>query len=432
MIPLQTSIIDRRKNGKGKSTGNRQKFLRRASGQIKKAVKDAIEKKQVKDILSDKDSAVSIPTKGISEPNFRHGKGGERDFVLPGNSDKIVGDVIPKPKGGDGGRGTEGSPDGEGEDDFIFTLTRDEFLDFFFEDLELPDLVKTQLKDIESYKLQRSGMSTTGMPANLNIIRSMQNAFGRQIALQAPHIEKIEELENKLKKTKSEATKKKILEEIEEQEKEKNAVPFIDDVDIRYNSYEKKPNPTTQAVMFCLMDVSGSMGEYEKDLAKRFFMLLYIFLERHYEKIDIVFIRHHTTADECTEKEFFYGTETGGTIVSSCLIKMDEIVKERYNTADWNIYTAQASDGDNWNNDGDQCIALLDQKIMPVVQYFAYVQVGRDQAYHQIWTNFDGDKPLWKSYVTVAGKHKNFVMDQIDNTKDIYPVFRELFKKKEK
>lgn len=428
---LQTSIIDRRKNGKGKSTGNRQKFIRRARDQIKKAVKDAIEKKKVKDIVDDEHSSVAIPTKGISEPNFRHGKGGDRDFVLPGNHDKIVGDTIPKPKGGPGGSGPNASPDGEGEDDFIFTLTRDEFLDFFFEDLELPDLIKTQLKNLESYKLQRAGLTTTGMPANLNIIRSMRNAFGRQIALQAPYIEKIEELENKLRKTKSEAKKKEILEEIEEQEKEKNAVPFIDDVDIRYNSFEKRPNPTTQAVMFCLMDVSGSMGEYEKDLAKRFFMLLYIFLERHYEKIDIVFVRHHTTAEECNEKEFFYGKETGGTIVSSCLKKMAEIVRDRYNTSDWNIYAAQASDGDNWQDDGDLCVKLLDERIMPVVQYFAYVQVGRDQTYHQIWHNFDGDKPLWKSYVSVAGKYKNFAMDQIDNAKDIYPVFRELFKKKE-
>jgi len=125
---LQTSIIDRRKNGKGKSTGNRQKFIRRARDQIKKAVKDAIEKKKVKGIVDDEHSSVAIPTKGISEPNFRHGKGGDRDFVLPGNHDKIVGDTIPKPKGGPGGGGPNASPDGEGEDDFIFTLTRDEFL----------------------------------------------------------------------------------------------------------------------------------------------------------------------------------------------------------------------------------------------------------------------------------------------------------------
>ena len=237
MTLLQTSVVDRRKNGKGKSTGNRQKFIRRARGQIKKAVKDAIEQKRVKDILSDEDSAVSIPTKGISEPRFRHGKGGDRDFVLPGNEDKIVGDIIPKPKGGQGGGGPNASPDGEGEDDFVFTLTRDEFLDFFFEDLELPDLVKTQLKDIESFKFHRAGLTTTGMPANLNIIRSMRNAFGRQIALQAPYIEEIEELEKQLRKTKTEAKKKEILKEIEELEKEKDAVPFIDDVDIQYNSF---------------------------------------------------------------------------------------------------------------------------------------------------------------------------------------------------
>ena len=427
-----TSIIDRRKNGNNKTTGNRQKFIRRAHGQIKKAVKEAVKNRKVENIASNEsdDNTITIPSKDLKEPHFKHGNGGNRKYVIPGNHDKVVGDIIPKPKSGRGGGGTDGSDSGEGEDDFAFTLTREEFLDFFFEDLELPDLVKTQLKDLDNYKLKRAGYTTVGMPSNLNIIRSMRNALGRQIALQSPFKKELDEIKKKLENCSDDDEKEKLLARIEFLEKKIKAVPFIDDIDIRYNSFEKRPNPTTQAVMFCLMDVSGSMGEVEKELAKRFFMLLYVFLQRHYEKIDLVFIRHHTTARECTEHEFFYDKESGGTVVSSALEKMAEIIKNRYNSADWNIYGAQASDGDNWNGDDETCLSLMNTKIMPFVQYFAYVQVGRDDQY-DIWHQFEGDKPLWQTYVKLKTKYKNFAMDQIDSPKDIYPVFRELFKKKE-
>ncbi len=435
-MPQATSnsdIIDRRKNGKHKSTSIRQKFLRRAKKQIKKAVQDAIEKRKVKDIGSDNDgeNTVSIPTKGISEPTFGHGQGGDREYIIPGNHDKIVGDTIPKPKGGDGG-GNNASPDGEGEDDFAFALTRDEFLEFFFDDLELPNMVKTQLKDVEEYKLARAGFTTIGMPANLNIIRSMRNAIGRRIALQAPYEKEIKELEEQLEKTKSKKRTEEIELLLEEAQKKRESVPFIDDVDIRYNSYEHRPNPLCRAVMFCLMDVSGSMGQTEKDLSKRFFMLLYLFLERNYEKVDIVFIRHHTTADEVDEHAFFHDKSTGGTIVSSCLELMQKIIQDRYNSSDWNIYAAQASDGDNWQDDGGKCRTLLVDKIMPYVQYFSYVQIGREEKYNIWGAVFAGksEKQLWNDYKGVAETHENFVMEQIDAAKDIYPVFRKLFQKK--
>jgi len=436
MVSSNSNIIDRRKNGKYKSTTIRQKFIKRAKHQIKKAVKEAIEKRNISDIgTSNEDqNTISIPTKGINEPVFRHGNGGNREYVIPGNKDKIVGDTIPKPKGGKGGQGTEGSPDGEGEDDFVFTLTREEFLDFFFSDLELPDMVKTQLKEVDSYKTARAGFTTSGMPVNLNIIRSMRNAIGRRIALQSPYEKEIKNLEEQLEKNKNNSKKyNELLILLEEAKRKKESIPFIDDVDIRYNSFEHKPNPSSKAVMFCLMDVSGSMGQWEKDLAKRFFMLLYLFLERNYEKVHVVFIRHHTSAEEVNEKEFFYDRSTGGTIVSSCLALMDKIIQDRYNSADWNIYAAQASDGDNWTNDGENCQEILHKKIIPYVQYFAYVQIGREEKYKE-WGNAfftaPSDKQLWEDYKDIANIYDNFVMEQIDEPKDIYPVFRKLFKKK--
>ena len=427
---MSNVIIDRRKNGKGKSTGNRQKFIRRSKDLIREAVKDAVNKKRITDIVGP-NGEVNIPSKGISEPHFKHGDGGDKQYILPGNTDKSVGDIIEKPKNGKGEGGTEGSPDGDGEDAFTFSLTRDEFLDFFFEDLELPDLVKKQLKDLDSYKLKRAGFSTSGMPANLNVIRSMRNALGRRMALQSPFQKEIDELQKKIDTytDSSEESIDELLEKLEIAKRKRDAVPFIDDIDIRYNSFEKRPNPTTQAVMFCIMDVSGSMGEYEKDLAKRFFMLLYIFLKRHYEKIDVVFIRHHSTARECTEHEFFYDRESGGTKVSTALELTSKIIKERYNISDWNIYCAQASDGDNWG--GDDCLSILTESILPLVQYFAYVQVGRESLYNKYFATWRSEKPLWNDYKSIEKSYENFAMDQIDEPKDIFPIFKELFKKKE-
>jgi len=423
-----TNIIDRRKNGKGTSSGNRQKFITRSKDLIKEAVKDAINNKGITDILNS-DGKISIPKKGISEPTFKQGKGGDRTYILPGNKEHVVGDSIKKPQNSSGGGGTEGSETGEGEDDFMFTLSKDEFLDFFFDELELPDLEKKVLSDLDSHKWARSGYSTSGMPANLSVIRSMRNAMGRRMALQSPFKKEMDDIRKKIDAGEHDDDINELEELFLTAKKRYDAVPYIDDIDIRFNSFEKKPNPISKAVMFCVMDVSGSMGEYEKDLAKRFFMLLYIFLKRHYDKIDVVFIRHHSTAKECTEHEFFYDKESGGTNVSSALVVLNDIIKSRYDLAEWNIYAAQASDGDNWS--GDDPNELMIKNILPVTQYFAYVQVGRDATYGGMFGYFDGDKPLWNDYQKLLGNHENFAMSQIDEPKDIFPVFKELFKKKE-
>ena len=146
-------------------------------------------------------------------------------------------------------------------------------------------------------------------------------------------------------------------------------------IDIRFRDFQPQPEPNTKAVMFCLMDVSGSMGEREKDLAKRFFVLLHLFLKRRYDRIDVVFIRHTHEAQEVDEETFFYSRETGGTVVSSALDEMLKIVQDRYPADQWNIYAAQASDGDNYPGDGACCVSLLSEALMPLCQYYAYVEI---------------------------------------------------------
>lgn len=417
-----TQIIDRRQSSKNKSVVNRQRFLRRFKDQIKKSVSDAVSKRSITDI--DKGEKVNIPARDTSEPVFGHGRGGRREIIQPGNTDFVVGDKIPRPQQGGGGGGSQASDGTEtGDDEFIFQLSREEFLEFFFEDLELPDLVKTQLAKVIEYKSIRAGYTTAGVPANINVVRSLRGALARRIALRTPNRKKVEELEDELDKlillkNRDHPQIKALQEEIKQLKKRIQRIPFLDTLDLRYNNRIREPVPSTRAVMFCLMDVSGSMNEERKDIAKRFFILLYLFLTRTYENIDVVFIRHHTTAKEVDEEEFFYSRETGGTVVSSALDMMHTIIKERYPTSTWNIYAAQASDGDNWEGDSPNCREILIEQIMPCLQYFAYVEI---MAYEH--------QSLWREYERVHSEFNNFAMEEISGLTSIYPVFRELFAK---
>ena len=416
-----TQILDRRLNGKNKSAVNRQKFLKRYKSDIKKAVSDAIAGRSITEI--EKGESVTIPAKDISEPVFHHGSGGIRDSILPGNKDFSTGDKIPRPQQKSGGKGDKASNSGEGMDDFVFQLSKEEFLEFFFEDLELPNLIKTKLAIIKENKTVRAGHTSEGVPSNINVVRSLRGALGRRIALQNPYKRKLkeakQELEGLLLITEENDTKViELKEKIELLKKKVGNVPFIDPFDLRYNSRITVPQPSTQAVMFCLMDISGSMDQNKKDIAKRFFILLYLFLTRTYEKIQIVFISHHTIAKEVDEESFFYSRETGGTVVSSALKLMDQVIKDRFPTDEWNIYAAQASDGDNWNDDSPICRDILIDSIMPSVQYYSYIEISNDNPQN-----------LWREYLNVKNACENFAMQRIDNVSEIYPVFRELFKK---
>ncbi|BCB27872.1 UPF0229 protein [Sulfurimicrobium lacus] len=415
-------IVDRRLNGRNKSAVNRGRFIRRYRSQIKKAVADAIAGRSIADI--DNGEKISIPAKDISEPVFGHGPGGSRELVHPGNVDFITGDELDRPPNAGKGKGSGASKDGEGTDDFVFELSREEFLNFFFDDLALPNLVKTKLTTLAQHKMVRAGYTTDGTPSNINVIRSLRGAQGRRIALSAPYRAQLKEAEEALEALLKTAPDNdpqvvELEQEIARLKEKIQSVPFIDTFDLRFNNRIPQPKRTTQAVMFCLMDVSGSMDQVRKDIAKRFFILLYLFLTRAYDKIQLVFIRHHTVAMEVDEDDFFHSRESGGTVVSSALELMDEIIRERYPTSDWNIYAAQASDGDNWTDDSPICRDLLMSRIMPYVQYFAYIEITADQ--HQ---------SLWMEYQNVQAAYDNFAMQQIETPADIYPVFRELFKKR--
>jgi len=421
---MTVRIVDRRQDSRNKSSINRSRFIRRFKGQIRKAVADAIARRGIRDLESGE--KIGIPGRDISEPQFRFSRSGIRDNVHPGNDRYLPGDEVDRPLEGGSGQGRgQASKDGEGLDDFVFTLSRDEFLDIFFDELALPNLIKRQLARIEEYRRVRAGYTHTGVPTNINLIRTMRGATGRRIATGGPHAVRLRELQEELARLQAlhpngDPEIDRIETEIAVLKARMGAIPFIDSFDLRYNNRIRIPEPSTQAVMFCLMDVSGSMDESKKQMAKRFFMLLYLFLNRSYEHIEVVFIRHHTAAEEVDEENFFHSRETGGTIVSSALKLMREVIAERYSSSVWNIYGAQASDGDNWSDDSPQCRDLLSQSILPCVQYFAYIEIT------------DGEpQNLWLEYETVRDFHADcFAMQRIAEVTDIYPVFRELFKKR--
>jgi uncharacterized protein len=430
-----TYFIDRRLNPKGKSLANRQRFLRRARAQIREAVQKNLKDSGVADIA--KDRKIKISTQGTREPRFRLDpkKAGARDFVLPGNKNYIAGDQIKKPPQGEGGRGKEASTSGEGEDDFEFTMRQDEILDIFFEDLELPNLVRTTLAEVQSQHWRRAGFSTSGAPNQINLVRTMRNSFGRRLALKRPSLADVKALEEEIVVLEDELGKDapRVLElkaELDRINAKRKWVAYIDPLDVRFNSFVEQPEPTSQAVMFCLMDVSGSMGEREKDLAKRFFVLLHLFLKRRYKKVDIVFIRHTHDAQEVDEQTFFYSRQSGGTIVSTALDKMLEIQRERYTTSDWNIYAAQASDGYTQSGDAKRCVELLDSELMPICQYYAYIEI-LDEREMEVFSNDEAGAELWRAYRGVAEQWKNFVTKRIAKPADIFPVFHELFKKQD-
>ncbi|MCX2862465.1 YeaH/YhbH family protein [Paucibacter sp. PLA-PC-4] len=417
-------IIDRRLSGKNKSIGNRERFLRRHKEQIREAVKRAVDGRGIRDM--ERGEEVRIPKKDLSEPVFGHGEGGVREVVRPGNTEHVRGDRIAKPPGGGGGQGGgKASDSGEGEDDFVFHLSREEFMQVFFDDLALPNLERTQLADTPEYKSHRAGYVSDGTPTNLHVVRSMRGALGRRIALGTSKRRELLELQERLDLLhREDARKPDVLAALQETEariqflrQRIKAIPFLDPIDLRFRNRVRVPVPTSRAVMFCLMDVSGSMDESRKDLAKRFFILLYLFLTRHYEKIEVVFIRHHTQAQEVDEQNFFHATETGGTVVSSALVLMEEIIRERYPRSEWNIYGAQASDGDNWHHDSGRCRELLADKILPLCRYFAYVQVA------------EAEQNLWEEYAKLSDEVGHFAMRKAVEAAQIYPVFRELFKK---
>ena len=417
-------ILDRRLNPDRKSLENRQRFLRRAKAQVQEAVRNASASRDMSEALEQ--AEISIPADGVREPQFHTRPGPVRNYVLTGNRRFNEGDILPRPAARQrGGRGA-GEDDSDSEDEFRFVLTREEFLDLFLDDLELPDLAKRRLSDLTFEGLRRAGFQKTGSPTNISIRRTMQVAMIRRTALRRPSTGTLEALERELAESDDETRHAELSEEIETLRARIRRIPYIDPIDVRYRRFEPEPKPIARAVMFCLMDVSGSMSEHMKDLAKRFYLLLYVFLTRRYRQVEIVFIRHTDRAEEVDEETFFRSPASGGTLVSSALAAMVRIVGERYPPAEWNIYAVQASDGDNAHTDGPRTAQILTEAVLPVCQYFAYLEVNDTS---ELKAGMP-DSPLWTLYEQLHAQGVPLSIRRVGDRSEIFPVFRELFQRR--
>ena len=418
-------IIDRRPNPHGKNLENRQRVLTRAREAVAEAARAAVRNGTLRELSQGE--AVTIPADVLHEPSFHTVfTEGERHVVLSGNKQFSTGDRIKRPPGGGGQGGAgAGAGSGEGEDGFRFVLTRDEFLDLFFEDLELPDLVKNQVVATETSAPARAGISTDGSPSRVDLSRTMRHSLARRIGLRRPkppEVRAMEEEVARLERTGEDPDRLRALRgELELALRKLARVAWVDPLDLRYRRFEQKPKPSARAVMFCLMDVSGSMSEPMKDMAKRFFLLLHVFLQRRYKRVDLVFIRHTEVAEEVDENTFFTDPRTGGTVVSTALTEFTRIQRERYPVESWNIYAAQASDGDNSGSDTQRAVSMLEADILPVVRHFAYIEVA------QSLMAIRGVTDLWRGYAPLAERAPKLAMQRVTERRDIYPVFRDLF-----
>ena len=351
-------FVDRRLNPRDKSLGNRQRFLRRVRSEVKRAVDKAVAERSIADVS--KGGSVSIPSDGIDEPQFHLSRdSGEREFVLPGNKEFVAGDTIDKPKRAAGAAAgarparaaaRTRSPSPSPRPSSSTSCSR------------ISSCRISSRRRSRTRRRRSSAAPATPATARRPIsrcLRTMRVSMGRRLALRRPSASEVQKLEEELEALRAKpgaelAERQRIVHlvrEIERLKRRQRAIPFIDPIDVRYSRFSPVLVPRAKAVMFCLMDVSASMGEREKELAKRFFILLHLFLKRKYERVDIVFIRHTDEAAEVDEQEFFYGRETGGTVVSSALKEMMAVREARYPVGDWNVYCAQASDGDNSGSD---------------------------------------------------------------------------------
>ncbi len=408
-------IVDNRRTDK--SADNRQKYMEHEKDKIRQGVRKRLQDVGIKDITSGKDIDIDIENDASegAEIGYSQDKG-SYDMVGTGNDEYAVGDTFPMPPGNE--RGREGDPDAPDEEaSFNFKLTAEEFINIFFDDLCLPYQFKKMLTEEDSNQMRRAGFVSDGSPARLSVIRTYRNSIGRTLAERNDYLTQLEDTEDEDKK-------------LELEEKIKN-IPLFRDVDLRFVNWTPEPVIKFKSVMFCILDVSGSMGERERLHAKRFFLLLYVFLKRCYTSVDIVFIRHTTHAEEVDEKTFFYNDLSGGTVLSPTLELVDEIIKSRYAGQNYNIYVAQATDGDNSWGDNSKFFSLLKDVILPQIQYYCYIETPTD-----LWGT---GAPSKYGSETYKGLRNQFIKDPktsavgakiVNDASDIWKAFAELFKRR--
>jgi uncharacterized protein len=379
---------DFRKEGIDRSAGDR----RRHRQLVRKAIRE-----NIGHVISDEsiigqsgDKRLKVPIKGIKEYRFIFGE--NTPGVGQGDGDSKPGQVIQRDP--QSARGLPGEPGGDpGEDIYETEIAMEELIDLLFEDLNLPDMERKRFHILESERLIKTrGYRIKGIRPRLSRKKSLVQKIKRRQSL-----ERGGDLE-------------------EEEQQEAQPVPFHER-DLRYHHKVVQPKVFSNAVVFCIMDTSGSMDTVKKYLARSFYFLLYRFLKTRYRNVEIVFISHHTEAREVTEDDFFHKGESGGTMISSGYRKALQIIEERYNPALWNIYAFHCSDGDNFSNDNADAVRYA-KELADVSQLFGY---GEIKPTHSL---------SWSSMLELYKRieQDNFVTVTIRSKDELWPAFQKFLK----
>jgi uncharacterized protein len=440
-LPTTSYIfVDRRKTGHGKSLPNRQRLLRRIKDAISAAKPKDIDSGGVKNMTGGGNQSINpvkVAKHSLHEPSFHYARStGKHDIVLIGNDEWERGDEFPLDGGGDGkGRGNGAGQGEDGEDDFIVNVSRDEYLRVFFEDCELPDLQETHEKDLPELIPKHAGFRKFGNPGQLSVKRSFKNSLGRRLALTRSAREELEELEEEYKQLLLGFTDARDIHarmgEVEARMQELRdkiaRTPYFEELDLRYTKKDHVLQKSADAVFIMIMDVSGSMDEDKKRMARKFFSLQYAFIHSRYPQTDLVFIAHTELAEELTEEEFFTTRKSGGTMVSPAYALAHKIVKERYDANETNLYLSQASDGDNWDSDNGACITELEESgFINKLRHMSYAQVG------QSFAGGYSSVTLWTVIESMKNTTKKISMVKIDDDSEVFEAFQKIYKKGDK
>lgn len=385
--------VFRENSGSGdRSAGDRKRHRELVEESIKKNIGGVIADESIIDVSKEK--KVKIPIRSKNEPQFRYGKNQKGTGSGDGNQKR--GDKIGE-DGQKGGSGNQGAGDQEGEVIIEIEVTMEQLINYLFDDLKLPDLDRRKLSDIDSVSFRKLGYQTHGIPPRLAKRRSV--------------------IEN-IKREQAEARGTEEEEDIERCNtgEESEDLPFKED-DLRYSRMRTENKKNYNAVVFCIMDVSGSMDQTKKYLARSFYFLLYQFLKLKYATVKIVFIAHTTTAKEVTEDEFFHRGESGGTKISSGYEKTLEIIQTRFTPSNWNIYAFHCSDGDNWDADNDRAVKLANE-LCEVCNMFGYVEIPLDYYGYSATTI--------RNRLSRDVRKKNFHLIEIKKKEDVYPGLKKL------
>lgn len=348
--------------GKDRSAEDRRRHRELVEESIKKNIGNIIAEESI--IGQSGSKKIKIPIKGIKEFQFIYGK--NIHGAGSGDGTEKRGDILGESKDGDKSSGKGGAGDQEGEDIFETEITIEELINYLFDDLDLPDVDRRKLSELETDSGRRTlGYKKKGIPPRLAKRRSVVEKIKRKQAY----------LRNQEECRREDGGGRPGDQDPEEFSGDTNErFPFMED-DLRYHRIKETRKKEFNAVVICIMDVSGSMDQTKKYMARSFYFLLYRFLRLKYSNVEVVFVAHTTVAKEVGELEFFHKGESGGTYISSGYEKALEIIESRYSPVNWNIYAFHCSDGDNWTEDNKKAIELA-RRLCEVCNLFGYGEIA--------------------------------------------------------